>query len=98
MFQLLSGMIAMGYFAVALFFLRFWRTTGDRLFLLFSVSFGLLTYQRVAVGMLVPAHEDTLAAHTLRLVAYVMIAGAVVDKNRARRPMKRDLQGAADVP
>lgn len=93
MFQLLSGAIAMGYFAVALFFLRHWRTTGDRLFLLFGLAFGLLTIQRAAVGVLVPLHEDTLPAHLLRLVAYVTIAGAILDKNRTRRPRKSPQPG-----
>ena len=34
------GAVAMASFVAALFFIRFWRDTGDRLFLLFAIAFG----------------------------------------------------------
>jgi hypothetical protein len=88
-FQMLCGAIAMGNLAIGVFFLGHWRTTGDRLFLAFGVAFGMLTLQRVAVGLLDPMHENTLPAHLLRLLAYITIAWAILDKNRLRKPRLR---------
>ena len=38
----LSGAVTFGFFVAALFFLRFWRTTRDELFIAFAVAFALL--------------------------------------------------------
>ena len=35
----LAGAITLGYLAASLFFIRFWRNTGDRLFIAFGVAF-----------------------------------------------------------
>lgn len=85
MVQVLSGAIGFGYLAIAFFFLRHWRTTRDRLFAYFSVAFAVLSCQRVAMTVLDPIHEDTLPAHVLRLIAYLTIAWAILDKNRTPR-------------
>lgn len=85
MVQIFSGAIGFGYLAIAFFFLRHWRTTRDRLFFHFSLAFAILACQRIAVGLLDPVHEDTLPAHVLRLVAYLTIAWAILDKNRKPR-------------
>jgi hypothetical protein len=45
----LTGAIAMASAVAALFFLRFWRDTGDRLFAIFSASFGLLGLTRLGL-------------------------------------------------
>lgn len=86
MFQMLCGAIGMGYVAIALFFLRSWRTTGDRLFLAFCVAFVMLAMQRLAVGVIDPLHENALPTHVLRLLAYCTIVLAILDKNRDRKP------------
>ena len=80
--QLISGALVAGYLVAALFFLRFRRETGDRLFLAFSVAFAILAVQRVALA-LVPGSErsDTLI-YCLRLFAFLLILAAIIDKNR----------------
>jgi hypothetical protein len=80
-----SGALAAGYLVVALFFGRFWHETHDRLFRLFALAFALLALQRVALSLLV--HDTSLepAAYAIRLLAFVVIIVAVVDKNRSTR-------------
>ena len=80
----LSGAIICGYAVVALFFLRFWRQTRERLFVWFAVAFAFLAAERAL--LVVPgswAHQPTI--YCTRLVAFLMIAGAIWDRNRARR-------------
>jgi peptidoglycan/LPS O-acetylase OafA/YrhL len=83
MFGLVSGAILMGYAVCALFFLRFWRQTRDRLFLVFAVAFGLLGMQRLALVLTEPLEEWRTGLYMVRLVAFLLILGAIVDKNRA---------------
>ena len=39
MTNLFTGAITMGSLVIALFFLRFWRSSGDRFFIYFALSF-----------------------------------------------------------
>lgn len=87
---LLSGAIATGSLVAALFFLRFWRTTGDRFFLFFSLSFAIEGINRGVLGMLTSAGEDQQAYYLIRLLAYALILVAIIDKNRARSRHRRD--------
>ena len=85
MTSLVAGAIAMGYLVAGLFFLKFWRDVRDRLFLLFAVAFGLLAVQRVALATVADTAEAALPLYGLRLFAFVIIAAAIVDKNRSGR-------------
>ena len=38
----IAGILAAGYAIAALYFFKFWRRTGDRLFAFFAVAFALL--------------------------------------------------------
>jgi 4-amino-4-deoxy-L-arabinose transferase-like glycosyltransferase len=78
----LSGVLAMGYAVAALYFLKFWRQTGDRLFAYFAASFALLVFQRVALSGMAETPEDAVGFYVVRLIAFALIAAAVVDKNR----------------
>src|SRR5688572_5807677 len=49
--QFIMGAIAMASAIVALFFLRFWRETGDRLFAMFALAFLLLGISRFGLAM-----------------------------------------------
>lgn len=82
----LAGTIAAASFVVALFFLRFWRTTGDRFFLFFASSFALEGINRMVLGAMTTAQDDEPAFYLVRLFAYMLILIAIVDKNRRRRP------------
>lgn len=83
---LILGATAMAFAVAGLFFLRFWRDTGDRLFALFAVAFLLMCFGRVGFAVT----QDRLEAHTylylLRFFSFSLIVVAIVDKNRSRPP------------
>lgn len=81
---IVSGAIVMGFAVAGLFFLRFWRQTKDRLFLIFALSFGLLGLQRLALALTANAAENNTALYLLRLSAFVLILAAIIDKNRGK--------------
>lgn len=76
----LSGVVAMGYGTAGLFFLRFWGKTGDRLFVLFAAAFWLLGIIRIAMLFFEGFAEEN-NFYWLRLVAYLIILAAIIDKN-----------------
>ena len=80
---LLSGMIAAFAFVAALHFRRFARSTGDRFFRLFAWAFALLAVNGIALGLVDPHEEGTLALYGIRLAAFVAIIVAIVLKNRS---------------
>ena len=71
---------------VGLFFFRFWRDTGDRLFLLFGSAFWLLSLTWLLLALLDPAAETRPYVYAIRLVAFGLIIAATIDKNRLRGP------------
>jgi len=79
---LLLGAIAMASLAVGLFFLRFWRDTGDRFFLFFAAAFGIEGMSRVAQGLSTVSEERDPFFYLVRLFSFLLIIAAVVDKNR----------------
>ena len=77
-----TGLITMGYLASALFFLKFWMRTGDRLFLAFFVAFVLFaTEQGLLVGARAAREEETWF-YLLRLCGFGLIIAGIVNKNR----------------
>ena len=70
------------YAVAALFFLRFRARTGDRLFTLFAAAFFLLSAQRFALLVARQWGESTTWLYALRLLAFVLILVAIIDKNR----------------
>lgn len=78
---MLLGAIAFGFLTVALFFFRFWRRSHDRFFLLFSLSFCVEGVNRVVQGLAVEPNEGTPAIYLVRLVAFLLILLAILDKN-----------------
>ena len=80
----IAGASAALAFVAALYFLRFWRVTGDRFFLIFAVAFAVFGGNRVALTVVAQEHDTWI--FTLRLIAFALIVVAIVDKNRPRRP------------
>ena len=82
MFDFVSGLITMGFLISGLFFLRFWRRTGDMLFAAFALAFWTLaTNQALLVFLRLPLEERSWI-YLLRLAAFTLIIVAVVAKNR----------------
>lgn len=79
----LSGAVTLGFFAAGLFFLRFWRRTGDTLFLAFSLAFGLLGFAQCIIAMTNDVYvENRSVAYLIRLAAFAIIIVAIGRKNR----------------
>lgn len=85
MTQFLLGAIAMGSAVAALLFLRYWRRTGDRLFLYFSASFLLEAVNRALFAWNGAHTEEATLYYLVRLLAYGLILWAVVEKNLRRQ-------------
>jgi len=81
----ISGMLASGYAAAALFFLKFWRQTSDRLFAYFAAAFGLLLVQRTVLAVLVGWSGHVWWYYLIRLFAFLLIFVAILEKNRASK-------------
>jgi len=79
----LSGAITLGFFTAAGFFLRFWRLTRDRLFLAFSAAFALLALNQALAAFLGAGDELTPYTYVLRVLGFILILYAIVDKNVA---------------
>jgi hypothetical protein len=83
--QVLMGGIAAGSLVASLFFLRFWRQTRDRFFLLFAASFALEALNRVALALVTHADETEPLFYIVRVAAYGLILLAIWQKNRTDR-------------
>jgi hypothetical protein len=79
----LSGVLTLGYGILALFFLKFWHRSRDRLFAWFATAFFVLMFQRATLGLTRQWSESSLWLYGLRLLAFVLIIIAIVEKNRA---------------
>lgn len=82
--NLIIGAIAMASMVIALFFLRFWRSTGDRFFLFFALSFLIDGLNRIFLSPASPSTEDAPEYYVIRLLSYALILFAIWDKNRPR--------------
>lgn len=82
----LHGALVLACWVAGLFFLRFWRLSGDRLFAFFCAAFWLLgiNWLSLAANYWVP--ETRHQAFIVRLLAFVLIIIGVIDKNRRGRP------------
>ncbi len=84
MANFLDGAVAMGCIVAALFFLRFWRDSRDRLFLSFSIAFWIFAANYAMLGLVPLADEERPYIFLLRLLAFVAILWGIVDKNSGR--------------
>ena len=82
--ELLSGIIACGSFVAALHFFKSWRRSGDRLLGLFAAAFALFAANGVALGLTDSDAEVRVYLYAVRLVGFLLILVAIIDKNRVR--------------
>jgi hypothetical protein len=87
MYLFLSGCLMLAFFVAAAFFLRFWRRTGDRFFLIFTGAWVLLGIERLVLATLNAPEQLNPGIYFVRLAAFLLIIIAIVDKNRA--PVRR---------
>ena len=69
---------------IALFFVRYWQQTRDRLFLIFAAGFLTFAVSRLILAFLDEDDEGRVFVYTLRLLAFALILAAIIDKNRSR--------------
>ena len=81
----LAGALTFGFLIAALHFTRFWRRTGDGLFLSFAAAFGLLSFAQGLLTLADIAAEERSWIFLLRLAAFALIIFAIVRKNRPAR-------------
>lgn len=80
----MQGATMLASVAVAVFFLRFWRQTADRLFAVFAAAFAVFAVNRLLLAVLDEASETRTWVYALRAATFLMIAVAVLDKNVRR--------------
>jgi hypothetical protein len=82
----LQGAAAMACVVAGLFFLRYWKTTRDRFFLFFLAAFFAFALNWGGLAVVQPSQESTHWFYLLRLVAFLLIIAAIIDKNRRAGP------------
>jgi hypothetical protein len=82
---MLLGAIACASFIAALLFWRYWRSSGDRFFLLLGASFLVEALNRVHMALRPATTEGEPITYLVRLLAYGLILVAIWDKNRQGR-------------
>ena len=86
-YETLSGAVLFGTWVAGVLFFRFWSKTQDRLFLIFGVAFWIMALERmILMFMRDPGRgEDHSLVYVIRLIAFLLIIFAIVDKNREDR-------------
>ena len=78
----LSGGLTAGFLVAALHFARFWKQSGDRLFVYFASAFVLFGLNALALGLSTPKGDVRVVIFGLRLAGFLLILYAIYDKNR----------------
>jgi hypothetical protein len=81
MIEFLSGAVTLGFVVAAAFFYRFWRRTRDRLFLAFAAAFAMFALNQFLAAALVVVLEPNSLIYALRVLGFLLIIAAIVDKN-----------------
>jgi Family of unknown function (DUF5985) len=84
-----SGATMAAALVIALVFFRYWRQTRDRLFLGFALGFAVFASSRLILAFLEEDDEGRVFVYGLRLLAFLLILAAIVDKNRSGPPPPR---------
>ena len=80
-------MSATAALATGLFFLRFWRQTGHRVFVYFGAAFWLMALSWSLLALVNPDDETRPLIYSIRLVAYVLlIVGMLVRGTITEQP------------
>jgi hypothetical protein len=82
--EFLSGAFMLACAASALFFFRFWRKSGDRLFASLSLAFAMLAVERTVLAFVSLEFEGRHWIYLARLATFVLIIAGILDKNRPR--------------
>lgn len=78
----LLGVIVTASLTAAGFFWRFYRQTRDKFFLAFAGAFLIEGINRMSFLLIDKPSEGSPAIYMVRLVAFLLLLGAIVAKNR----------------
>lgn len=86
----LAGIAIATFAASGVFFFKFWTASRDRFYMLFAASCGLLALERIVLMSLSSAQNGVRSELTeavswvylIRLLAFIIILIAVIDKNK----------------
>ena len=81
----LLGVVTASYLLAGLFFLRFWWTTRDFLFLAFAVFFGIQGGSSAFIVSLSHPNEASLWIGLVRLLSILAVLAAILWKNVGKR-------------
>jgi Family of unknown function (DUF5985) len=79
------GVLATGSLMVAMFFLHYWRSSRERLFVFFSAAFALMALQWTASALSGTDEARHAYLLILRILAFVCIIAGVLERNRRDR-------------
>jgi hypothetical protein len=80
----LIGVIVTASLLAGAYFLKFWRQTGDLLFLGFGAAFVIEGLNRTSFLFVDATTRDNALIYSIRLLSYLLILGAIAYKNRGR--------------
>ena len=80
----LLGIIFATSLIAGAYFLKFWRRTGDPLFLAFGAAFIIEALNRIPFLFMDRPNEGHPLIYTVRFLAFMLIIIAIVRKNRGR--------------
>ena len=80
--EFVLGFTACGCLAVAVFFTRFWLASRDRFFVLLATAFAIFAVNRIVLGTLDEDNEARPVIYVFRLLAFLVILVAIIDKSR----------------
>ncbi len=81
MIGMLSGALVFSYLVAGAHFLKFWRRTGDRLFLHFALAFWLFALDQLATSVANVVTQTGGYEYLLRVLGFGLIIVAIVEKN-----------------
>jgi uncharacterized membrane protein HdeD (DUF308 family) len=81
----LLGCITASSLIIGLFFLRFWKTTKDALFLAFAIFFVIQGGSHAFVVSLSHPNEGSFWLFLVRLLSILVVLGAILWKNAGKR-------------
>lgn len=78
---LLSGMVTLGYLVAGAWFLKFWKRTGDRLFVNFALAFLLFAMNQILSVATASHVREIRYEYILRVLGFLLILVGIAGKN-----------------
>jgi hypothetical protein len=78
----LLGALSASSLVAGLFFLKFWKVSRDRLFLIFACAFWTLSLNWLILAVGEPEQETRHYYYLVRLAAFLLLIVGIIDKNR----------------